>query len=620
MTREKIKVQPLRKGLAHSFVGGRGLAIKVLFDEIKPGIDPLSPDNVLCFSLGPLSGTQLTMTSRIEVSTLSAYTGILGDGNGGGFFPAHLKFSGYDQVVIGGRAGRPKYLWIDDGEAELRDASELWGKTTEETTDLIVKDLGEDVKVACIGQGGENLVRFATTIFDKYHSAAVGSGAVWGSKNLKAIAVRGSKEPKIARLDEFLELVRMDRDFFMKDEFTRKIIGMYGTLYGIMHWWPLVRNSQSVLAPADVPENLKAENMKKYEIERLFCYNCVVGCGTRYKVPKGKYAADGGRIEFETLSWCGTNLGIFNPEPMFLMDILSDKYGLDVLALGHVIGLAMELYEKGIITKDDTSGQALKWGDIDTVIDLVHKIARREGYGDKLAEGAHNYARSIGAEAMKYCLHIKGPSRGPTHMPLVGLLYATSTRGADHLRGNMVASFSPSNAAYLKKLEEEGLVPKDSAGKAIVGQRAFTLSDILVRCKCGVITWPISVPLIFKYPLFGGAVKLLSAATGWSLTVRELEDILDRVYNLERAFNVRQGITRKHDVYPVRPEYANTSLGKEELKEHERMLDEYYRKRGWDIKTGVPTRETLEKLGLKYAADELESHGPYPEWNGPVRR
>ncbi len=617
MTRGKVKDEPLKKEDAHSFIGGRGLNIKVLWDEVRPGIDPLSPENVLALAVGPFTGTPLDHTCRIEVSTLSPISGILGDGSSGGVFPAFLKYGGYDQIVVTGRSEKPKYLWIDDGKAELKDASGLWGKPTDETTDILVRDQGKDVKVACIGQGGENLARVASTIFDKYHSAARGSGAVWGSKNLKAIAVRGTKRPKIARPDEFMELVKKDRQHLINDEFHKKIITVYGTLFGFMHWNPKVKNMRSHLAPENVPENLTPDGMKKYEVGRLPCYNCATGCGILYEVPTGKYKTKGGRLEFETMGCCGTNTGVMDPEAIYLMDNLGDKYGLDVMALGHAIGLAKELYERGIITKKDTGGMALEWDDVDGTIEMVHMIAKREGFGDKMAEGCFNLARMYGQEAMSYCMHIKGLLREPASTQLIGLLYATSTRGADHLRGNMIISKSPYNMAYVKDLEEKGLVPKDTVGKAITGQRVFLLSDILTRCKCGVINWPDSVPLIFEYPLFEGVVKLFSAGTGWETSSEELVRALDRIYNLERAFIVRQGITRKHDRYTVRPENVGTSKANAELAEHERLLDGYYKERGWDLKTGIPTRRTLEELGLKYVADELESHGPYPEWVGP---
>ena len=617
LTKEKIAKEPLSQEILHGFIGGRGLNIKVLFDEIRPGIDPLGPENVLCLASGPLVGTSLPNTSRIEVSSLSPYSNILGDGSAGGFFPTYMKLAGYDQIVFTGRATKPKYLLIDDDDVKLKDASEFWGTTTHETTDRLQEEHGKDFRVACIGQAGGNLVRFASTIFDKGHSAARGSGAVWGSKNLKAIAVRGTKKIEIARPDEFSELVKMDRDFLLHDEFHQKVLSVYGTHYGFMHWSPMRKNYRSFISPEEVPHELTPDGMKKYERGRWPCYGCVTPCGQLYEVPTGKYATKGWRLEFETMACCGSNIGIMNPEAMYKIDNLADQYGMCTIPLGYVIAVAKELYEKGIITKEDTGGISLDWDDVDTTIDLIHMIAKREGFGDRLAEGQYNFTKLIGREAMKYCIHSKGVGKGVPYSSLVGLLFATSTRGADHLRGNLTGDNSPYNIEILQSFEERGIVPKDTAEKAVLGQRAFLIGDILMRCKCGLYTWPLSVPLVFQYPIFDGTAKLISAATGWDINEKGLMEVLDRIYNLERAFIVRQGISRKHDNYPLRPEMVGTTAAAEKLKEHEALLDSYYRARGWEVKTGIPTRETLEKLGLKYVADELEKNMPYPEWEGP---
>lgn len=246
LTKGNISKQPLDKRIARDFIGGRGLNIKTLFDEIEPGIDPLSPQNVLCLSSGPLTGTPLSMTCRLEVSALSPYSGILGDGNSGGYFPTELKRAGYDQVVITGMADKPKYLWIEDENIELKDASDLWGKTTWETVDILERDLDRRVRVAGIGQAGENLVRSASTISDRFYSAARGTGAVWGSKNLKAIAVRGTRKVQLARPDVFLKLAKEDREFFMTDKFQQEVISKVGTHIGMLNWNPniaTVKNS-----------------------------------------------------------------------------------------------------------------------------------------------------------------------------------------------------------------------------------------------------------------------------------------------------------------------------------------------------------------------------------------
>jgi aldehyde:ferredoxin oxidoreductase len=269
----EVAKRPLEKEAGINFIGGRGLNSKVLFDEVEAGVDPLSPDNVLCLAVGPLTGTSLTSTCRIEVSTISPLSNILGDGNSGGYFPAFLKFAGYDQIVVKGRASKPVYLLIDDDEVELRDASGLWGKNTWETTDALREEHGEDFWVASIGQAGENLVRFASFIFDRHNSAARGSGAVAGAKNFKAIAVRGTGKPRIAKPEEFKELADEDRKHFLTDKIQREV-AKYGTHLGMLKWWPGFRYFQKYLDEKGVPEELRPEGWKKYEVRRYACMGC----------------------------------------------------------------------------------------------------------------------------------------------------------------------------------------------------------------------------------------------------------------------------------------------------------------------------------------------------------
>ena len=615
LTRGKVIKQPLDKKVAGDFLGGRGLNTKVLFDEVPVGIDPLGPENVICLSSGPLTGTHLNLSSRIEVSTLSAYSGILGDGNSGGHFPVALKLAGYDQIVITGRGDKPEYLLIDDGNAELRDASHLWGKTTWETTDTIQEEFGNDFKVACIGQAGENLVRVASTIFDTHHSAARGSGAVWGSKRLKAIAVRGTGTVKIADPAKFHELAGEDRNFFLTDEFQREIVGKVGSHYGNINWYPGYRYFEKYLSAEEIPEGLTPEGLKRYEVGRDACRDCVVHCKDVFEIPEGDYKGErGSGLEYEAVFCLGLNCGVMDPVPILVMENLCDKYGLDVIPLGNAIAFAKELYHRGLITEEDTGGISLEWEDADSQIELVHMTARREGFGNLIAEGMYGFAKNIGGEAMKYCYHVKGLSRGvysPNNYAqgelrpgIYTLSHATSTRGADHLRGR----------SWAEQIQE---LFKNVPRIVICAERACLIADLTGRCKCSTNNWPAAVPLVFKYPLWGGVARTLSAVTGLEFDPLKIEEITDRVYTLERAFNVRQGITRKQDGLPQRPSVKGTPEGKEELDRHKRMLTEYYKLRGWDLKTGIPTRETLERFGLKYVADELDAHGPYPQWDGP---
>jgi aldehyde:ferredoxin oxidoreductase len=621
LTKNEITKQPLDETIVRNFIGGRGMNSKTLFDEIKPGIDPLGPENVLCLAPGPLTGTPLGLTSRLEVSTLSPYSGILGDGNAGGSFATFLKWAGYDQIVITGRASSPKYLWIDNENIELKDASGLWGKTTWETTDTLQKRHGKQISVAGIGQAGENLVRFASTIVDKYASAARGSGAVWGSKNLKSIAVRGTGKVELARPDEFKQLAREDMEFFLKDHTQRNVIAVYGTHIGMMYWHPGYRNFKKYLNTDEIPDDLAPDGWKKYEIERTGCYGCPVKCKDVYRIPDGRRSGEiGSALEFECIDCLGTNCGIVDPIAIMEMENLADKYGMCVIGLGNTIAFTKELYERGIITKEDTFGQSLDWNEADTQIELIHRIALREGFGNPVAEGLYNLAKIIGKGAMDYCYHVKGLSRGHHPPGLFALAHATSTRGADHLRGRSWA-YGENDLDLFALLVKTGLLPPQMSQNPVEGltisERATTLTDSIGRCKGAVNSWACAVPLVWKYPIWNGLAKLLTAATGVEFDDAKLVEAADRIYTLERAFNVRQGITKKHDRLPQKLDIRETPQGKEELKKHEEMLTEYYKVHGYEPMTGIPTREWLEQMGLKYVADELLAHGPYSEWNGP---
>lgn len=620
LSEEKAEKEPLDEEIAENYIGGRGLNIKTLFEEVKPGIDPLSPENVLCLSVGPFTGTPLSQTSRMEVSTLSPYSGILGDGNSGGDFPNELKLAGYDQIVITGKADSPKYLWIEDDEVELRDAEGLWRKNTWETTNVLKEKHGENVKVACIGPAGENLVRVATTMNDKYYSAARGSGAVWGSKNLKAIALKGTGEVDLADPDKFMELANKDRQFFINDEFQQEVVAEIGTHVGMIEWGPRYRWEEKELTPEDLPEEITPKGMKEHETGRTACHGCVVQGKDVFEIPSGEYEGEKGvGMEYEHMYCLGTNCGIMEVEPMMIMENLCDKNGMCTLGLGNMVAFVKDLYNRGIIDEEDTEGLSLEWEDAETQIELVKKTAKREGFGNVVAEGLYGIGKILGEEAMDYCYHVKGLSRGIAAPGNFALSHATSTRGADHLRGRSW-TYSWIYPEKFEELQEEGLIPKRIPALVKHGQTAALIPDMTGRCKSGVNNLPSAVPLAFEDPVWSGAAKLLTAATGIDYDEDKLEEVAERVYNLERAFNVRQGVTKKQDRIPQKPSKRDHRDGIVEREEHEEMLEEYYELRGWDKDTGVPKRKTLEKLGLKFAADELKEKGPFSDWDGPPLR
>ncbi len=620
LTSEKIQWHPLDPETARKFLGGRGLNSYTLLKDVKPGIDPLGPENVLCIAPGVLSGTPLPLSSRVEVSTFSPYSGILGDGSAGGMFPTFLKLAGVDQLVVRGASSSPVYLWIEDGRAELRDASSLWGKNTWETVDALKKEHGRDVRVACIGQAGENLVRFASTIVDKHSSAARGSGAVWGAKRLKAIAVRGTIKPTLARADEFRELADADRKFFLTDDFQHNTVRKYGTHIGVLTWEPGFRHYQRYLEKEDIPEELMPDSWKRFESGRYACFGCPVACKNRYVIPDGPYRGEeNAGLEYESIHCLGLNCGVTGPEAIMVLSNLSDKYGMDVIALGNTIALAKDLFAHGVISSKETRGLNLDWEDAQAEIELVHQTAMREGFGNVVAEGLYNMAKIIGGKAPDYCWHVKGLSRGVHPPGIMALAHATSTRGADHLRGRTWA-YGENDGEVFTGLVSEGFVPDvetDVVNCLTVCECVTAVTDALGRCKGAVTSWVAAVPLVWKYPLLYGVARLLSSATGIDYTEDEVMKAGERIYITERAFNVRHGISSVHDRIPQKPDVRDSSRGEEERREHREMLREYYRVHGYDEESGIPLREKLMELDLPEVASMLFEGDRTENWDGP---
>ncbi|WP_320173251.1 aldehyde ferredoxin oxidoreductase family protein [Maridesulfovibrio sp.] len=611
---------PLDPDIARRFVGGRGLNSLTLFNEIGPHIDPLSPENIYCFGAGPLSGTPLGLTSRVEVSTLSPYSGILGDGNAGGSLAFTMKRAGLDQIVISGRAETPCYLLVEDGRAELHDAEQLWGLSVWETTDKLQEKHGKSASVACIGQAGENLVRVATTMVDKYASAARGSGAVLGSKKLKAVVVKGSGRVSLANADKFKQLADEDRKFFNESDFQRDVVGQYGTHIGMLMWEPGFRNYEKYWQGEDVPDKLRPEAWKEFSIGRHGCHGCHVRCKDYYRIPSGSRAGETGKaMEYECIFCLGTNCGITDPVAIMEMENICDAYGMDVLALGNTVAMLKDLYSRGMISEELSDGLNLSWENHTDQIELLHRTAMRQGLGNLVAEGMYTLAKRLGGKAMDYCYHVKGLSRGPYPSGVFSLAHATSTRGADHLRGRSWA-FSQPDPDMFPILKEHGLlmenVDDDPAPAVIVGERMTTLTDCIGRCKGAVNNWISAMPLVWKKPIFEGLAELLSAATGVDYTAEKLEQAADRVYALEHAFNIRQGTTRKDDRMPQKPEIRDTEKGKEDLLRHEQHLSRYYELRGYD-QQGRPTPERLKELGLEFVSQGLVETPARKEWDGP---
>ena len=618
---KQIERNALPQVVAEKYIGGRGFNSLTLFNEIPANIDPLSPANMYCMAAGPFSGTKLGLTSRVEVSTLSPYSGILGDGNAGGSMAFMMKRAGVDQIIITGRAEIPSYLYIDNNEATLLPAHDIWGMSVWDATDWLRDKHGAAASVACIGQAGENLVRVASTIVDKYASAARGSGAVLGSKNLKAIVVKGSSPVSLADEITFNELARQDREFFQKSEFQQDVISQYGTHVGMMMWEPGFRNYDMFWKGKDVPEQLRPEAWKKYSAGRHGCHGCHVRCKDHYRIPSGSRTGEAGKaLEYECIFCLGTNCGIADPVAIMEMENLCDAYGMDVIALGNTIAMVKDLYARGMLTQEQAGGLDLSWDNSEVQIELIHQTAMREGFGNLVAEGMYTLAKRLGGAAMDYCYHVKGLSRGPYPAGVFSLAHATSTRGADHLRGRSWA-FNQEDPDMFPILKEKGMMLEDveenPAPAVIVGERMTTLSDSIGRCKGAVNNWISATPLVWKKPIFGGLAELLTAATGIPFTEKQLEDAADRIYAVEHAFNIKQGISRQDDRMPQKPEIRDSEEGRADLLKHQKHVTCYYELRGYDPATGRPAPERLTELGLTFVDEELSAISPDP-WDGPT--
>jgi aldehyde:ferredoxin oxidoreductase len=626
LTNEKITSESTLK--YKEFLGGRGIHIKILYDELKPGIDPLSPENILCLGTGPIGGTLAPSSGRYNATTKSPLTGFLGDSNSGGFWSPELKFAGYDSVVLYGRAKEPVYLWIDDDDVELRKAAKIWGRDTWETDEMIKGEVGDpEIQIASIGPAGEKLVRFACIINNLSRAAGkTGTGAVMGSKNLKAIAVRGTKGVQIAEPEKFKKICEDIRDK-TKASSAYPAYSNWGTMLYIKSLFSIGMapsyNWKSVVYPQ--VEEVYGDKWWEHWIKSKACFSCIMHCSHFYLVKDGRFAGTMGEgPEYEAGMAFGPKAGAHDKAVICYCNNLVNKYGLDVIDTGNAISSAMEWYEKGIITKEDTDGLALDWGNTDVMIELTNKIAKREGFGNLLAEGPLNAAKKIGKGAEYYVINIKGLGHEATDRRGFrgsALQHATSTRGADHMRGSPALEFGGMRllvgrekieddfAKYIadRELFKYASNPREYRGKPPLVkwyQELYTVVDSLGLCKFVYSRWPDTS--IYPEDL----ADLYSAATGLKMSGKEVMEAGERVYNLERAFIVREGIRRKDDRPPERyfkePADGPAAGCVIEPDKFNEMLDQYYELRGWDKETGIPTPDRLKKLGLTEAAKDME--------------
>ena len=592
LTQGKVEVHPLDLELAHRYVGGRGFGARILYDELKPGIDPLGPENLLLIATGPLTGTAAPTSGRFSASTKSPLTGTVFDSNAGGAFGPELKKAGFDMVVLEGQSPKPVYLWIHDGEAELLPAGSLWGSTVDVAEEALKRKHGGNVKTCIIGPAGENLVRMASIMVDGHRALGRGGlGAVMGSKRLKAVVVAGSgRPPQPANPHAFHEEVKLVTEVLRRNPVTGDTLPRYGTPLlvtpvnkaGIFP----VRNFQS--GYLEEAESLSGEQLAKTLLARRYaCYGCPIGCGRISRLPDGRLT---GGPEYETIWALGPNCGLIDLEAITLLNDLCNRYGLDTISMGGTLAYTIEAFQKGLIGEKETGGLKLKWGDLETLQILIEQTAYRKGFGRLLAEGTARLAERFGGE--DFAIHVKGlelPAYDPRGAKGTALAYATSNRGGCHLRAYIVMSEVLSSPRYLNPLKVEG---KAELVKKL--QDVFAMLDSLVMCK---FTGFALFQTLDYEPAF--YAKLLTTATGFYFDEEEFRRAGERIYNLERLFNVREGLDYRWDRLPAR--FLETPLpdgpAKGETLQLEPLLQEYYRIRGWDF-SGRPTDAKLMELGI----------------------
>ncbi|MCX8042850.1 MAG: aldehyde ferredoxin oxidoreductase family protein [Desulfobacterota bacterium] len=598
-----ITEHELTNSLAEQFIGGVGIAARILYDAILPGIDPLGDDNKLMFFTGPLEGTMIPTASRIGLYGKSPLTNSFFYSSAGGYFGPELKFAGYDGILIEGVASHPVYLFIDNNIVELRDASHLWGMDTNQVQHAIADELGsEEVRIAAIGPAGERLVRFACVISGCRALGRGGLGAVMGSKKLKAVAVRGSGGVSIPDMRRMRALLDDLFARFSAHPATSEILPRYGTpvlvhannelgLFGYRNW-------QDEYFPQ--AEGLSGETMRKKIVKRdKSCFACPARCSKFSIVGKGM--TEGCTVEgpeYEDIFSLGSMCGHNDIEVVAAAERLCDDIGIDAIEAGVAIAFAMECYERGLLSLSETDGLEVRFGRADLIVPLIKKIGLREGrLGNLLAEGVKRAADRIGKGADRFAMQNKGltfPGHSARGLPGFALGYATGPRGASHHDGRPTG-------------ERTGLVKRATIeGKAEYTARInhlMVLLDALILCHLPEGIWgPLDVSELL--------VRCINTTTGMNMTLQQATTAAERIWNVMRAFAVREGYRREHDRLPPRfmeePIPSGPSKGMVITRQMlDAMLDDYYTFRGWDVKTGIPTRQKLLELGLEDIAEDM---------------
>lgn len=593
LTNKEITTEPLDEEKAKKFIGCRGLGVKTLLEEVDPKVDALSPENKLIIVGGPLTGAPMPTSGRYMVVTKAPLTGAIGIANSGGKWGAEFKNAGYDMIIVEGKADDHVYVNIVDDKVEIRDANHVWGKLAEETTKILISENEPRAKVFCIAPAGENLSLMSAIMNDVDRAAGRGGvGAVMGSKNLKAIVVKGTGKVQVADEEEAKRVSMEKIKMLREDPIAGTGLPTYGTavLVNILNENGVhpVKNFQE--SYTDEADKIGGETLTSdYLVRKNPCYRCPIACGRWVKLKDG---TECGGPEYETLWSFGSDCDVYDMEAVNVANMLCNEYGLDTISAGATIAAAMELYEKGYIKDEDiaTDGLSLKWGDAEAVVGWVKKMALREGFGDRMADGSYRLCESYGVP--EFSMTVKKQELAaydPRGIQGQGLSYAVNNRGGCHIKGYMV---SPEVLGSPEKLDRFAIEGKAAYAKAIHDLTAVI--DSLGLCI---------------FTTFGlGAedyAHMYNAVVGHEHDADSIMLAGDRVWTLEKIFNIRAGLDSSHDTLPKRllKDPIKNGPSKGHVHKLADLLPEYYSVRGWD-KDGIPTMETLKKLGL----EEFESY------------
>jgi aldehyde:ferredoxin oxidoreductase len=599
LSKKEFKDEVLDENLGRQFIGGYGLGARIIFSRQKPGVDPLGPDNILGFTTGVITGTDALGGSRYAVVGKSPLTGTWGDANSGGSFGPYLKFAGYDAIFFTGIAEKPVYLYIDNGKAELRDADYLWGKDSFETEDILKGELGKGVEVACIGPSGEQLSLISAIMNNKGRAAGrSGLGAVMGSKKLKAIAVKGSLKVPVADEKKASEMRKkhvaaMDLPPFLKD------FGTPGIFIPCVEEDDAPCQNWAGAAVVDFPDYkvLGGEPVVAKQERKYGCWRCPIACGGHMKAGTGEYEYKAGahKPEYETLAMFGSNCLNSNLESIIKVNDICNRSGLDTISTGACIAFTIECYENGLITKKDTDGLEMTWGNHRSIVAMTDKLARREGFGDIIADGVRVAAEKIGKGSDKYAMHAGGQEIA-AHDSRGGRGFAIGYGGEPTPGRHTQSGEGPHPRGVMPEFDRNSFKGRGEPHK--IGS---CFNQVMNASGCCMIVFGDG------YDHADFLVEAISVITGWDITREELIKTGERINNMRQAFNVREGIKLPFKLpdrmMGIPPKKVGPRAGITMTKDE--VYNEYLQAMDWDINTGKPSKKKLLELGLEDVAREL---------------